>query len=462
MKKTELLRYQLQGCLLTLSEIRRHAPDGLTEEELMSYVNEGAQIKPGVSMIDNGFQCLRCGNRDRFYSYEPGELIYCLSCLNLGRISNKTQLYYFPPMGETFDEDTYELNWDGVLSPFQDNIAQGLVNRLELPSIDLIHAVTGSGKTEMIFPLISKVLSGSGRVCIASPRIDVCLELYPRIQSAFSNSDVQLMYGGHPDKLRCSPITIATTHQLLRFKQAFDLLIVDEVDSFPYVDDPSLHYGVQTAVKDQGKLVYLTATPDRQLEVDIQQGAVYPFILPGRYHGYPLPVPSFQWIGDWQRSILRRKKISSLWFKLLEFIKLDGAKLIFMPNIELAEHLHQWLVDALPSFNHHCVHAQDPQRKEKVQSLRDGDVEGLISSTILERGVTFTNCQVFIIGAEHRIFNKSSLVQISGRVGRRPDYPKGTLVYGHYGKSRAMVQARREIEAMNQAARAQGMIRYGG
>lgn len=462
MKKLKSLSYQLQGCLLTFSEVRRHAPDGLSDEELMCSVQEEAKLLMGVLKTDNEFQCLRCGNKEDFYNYEPGEITYCLSCLNLGRISTKTPLYYFPVKQVIYDTGTSELSWEGTLSPYQANIAEGLVQRLSLPSIDLLHAVTGSGKTEMIFPLISKVLSESGRVCIATPRIDVCLELYPRLQSAFSNSDVQLLYGDNPDKLRYTPITIATTHQLLRFKEAFDLLIIDEVDSFPYVDDPSLHYGVETAVKSQGKRVYLTATPDHRLEEDIKQGVVYPLILPGRYHGYPLPIPAFQWIGDWRQSITKRKKFSSLWFKLQEFIRLSGAKLIFMPNIELAESLHNWLREAIPDFSHQCVHAQDPYRKEKVQALRDGEVEGLITTTILERGVTFTNCQVFVIGAEHRQFNKSSLVQISGRVGRRPDHPKGTLIYGHYGRSHSMIRARQEIEAMNREARFQGMIRYEG
>ena len=52
----------------------------------------------------------------------------------------------------------------------------------------------------------------------------------------------------------------------------------------------------------------------------------------------------------------------------------------------------------------------------------------------------------------------SSLVQISGRVGRRPDYPTGTLIFGHFGRSKSMVQAREEIQQMNQLAIEKGML----
>ena len=46
----------------------------------------------------------------------------------------------------------------------------------------LVHAVTGAGKTEMIYQVVAKVINRGGAVCLASPRIDVCLELYKRLQ----------------------------------------------------------------------------------------------------------------------------------------------------------------------------------------------------------------------------------------------------------------------------------------
>ncbi len=38
---------------------------------------------------------------------------------------------------------------------------------------------------------------------------------------------------------------ISTTHQLLRYKDAFDVMIVDEVDAFPYSADQTLQFAVQ-------------------------------------------------------------------------------------------------------------------------------------------------------------------------------------------------------------------------
>ncbi|MCW1007072.1 DNA/RNA helicase, partial [Streptococcus anginosus] len=85
----------------------------------------------------------------------------------------------------------------------------------------------------MIFPLVDYALRQGQRIALATPRVDVCNELFPRFQAAFPDIDILLLHGKVDHPYRLSPLTIASTHQLLRFYQAFDLLIVDEVDAFP-------------------------------------------------------------------------------------------------------------------------------------------------------------------------------------------------------------------------------------
>ncbi|MFK4997169.1 hypothetical protein ACI2OX_04930 [Bacillus sp. N9] len=48
---------------------------------------------------------------------------------------------------------------------------------------------------------------------------------------------------------------------------------------------------------------------------------------------------------------------------------------------------------------------------------------------MLERGVTFPNIDVAVIGAEDDIFTEAALVQISGRVGRSSEFPNGTITF---------------------------------
>lgn len=457
------------GRLLTMEEISKQLR-GLDQEtvELETILHQMERV-PAIEKQQNTYCCGRCNNHDQaqFVSLPIQEKfalteakVYCVNCLQMGRIVEGSWLYYTKDSIRLRTKPTKsQLTWEGTLSPEQARASIELIDSLlDSGRTHMVHAVTGAGKTEMIFPVIDKVIRHGGRACVASPRIDVCIELYPRLKQAFQEVDITLLYGASEEPYRYSPIVVMTTHQLLRFKDAFDLLIVDEVDAFPYVDDASLHFATERAVKGgRGKLVYLTATPNDKLIQSVESQEMTSTILPARYHRHPLPQPSFYWIGNWRDQIEKQRK-RRLYYLLEEFLALDGVKLIFMPNIRLAEKLFSWLTQAWPEISLAVVHAKDSQRKEKVQDLRDGVYEALISTTILERGVTFTNCHVCIVGSESSLYSTSALIQMSGRVGRRPDYPTGKLIYAHGGKNTAMIKARSQIKAMNQLALERGLI----
>ncbi len=440
----------------------------LTKHELQRCI--GKEVIPcsdyqrieGIRECGSYYQCARCHNTDRQkFAYLSDAAVYCVNCIQMGRIASGDFLYYFPAVDYEPSRIIYsQLTWRGNLSDEQARASRELLLSLsDITRPHLIHAVTGAGKTEMIFASIQKVLGHGGRVCLASPRIDVCRELYPRIVAAFNKASVEIKYGGSENVRKYSDILIATTHQLLRYKSAFNLVIVDEVDAFPYVDDEMLHFAVKRAVKEKiGKLVYLTATPDAYLKKQCTDNLLTQTILPARYHGYGLPEPEFRWVGDWRKQILKRQLKGKLYKLLLQFCQITGRRLIFMPHIELAEQLFASLSKMLPGMKIACVHSKDSDRQTKVDQFRTETIDILISTTILERGVTFKNCHVCVVGAEHYQYSSASLVQISGRVGRKPDFPTGTLIYAHFGYSKAMKEAAKEIHQMNQLARKKGLI----
>lgn len=90
--------------------------------------------------------------------------------------------------------------------------------------------------------------------------------------------------------------------------------------------------------------------------------------------------------------------------------------------------------------------------KEKVQQFRDGQFDLLITTTILERGVTVPMVQTGILGAESPIFTESALVQIAGRTGRHKEHADGDVIYFHFGKTKSMIEARKHIKIMNELA----------
>lgn len=70
----------------------------------------------------------------------------------------------------------------------QRQVSHALLATLAQKREHLVWAVTGAGKTEMLFPVIHRALQAKQRVAIVSPRIDVILELAPRLQAAFQQT----------------------------------------------------------------------------------------------------------------------------------------------------------------------------------------------------------------------------------------------------------------------------------
>ncbi|MBB6282021.1 competence protein ComFA [Geobacillus subterraneus] len=417
--------------------------------------------QPGLIKTSQGWRCVRCGNddRSRFASFPCArcgtDCCYCRKCLSMGRISSCTRLVH---VKKTLPSERYAapLGWNGTLSAAQEKAAmevkQAVLNGREL----LVWAVCGAGKTELLFPAIAVALEQGWRVGLATPRTDVVRELAPRFRQAFPRVPLTVWYGGSEERGRIAPLVLSTTHQLLRAYRAFDVMIIDEVDAFPYSVEPMLEYAVSQARKEQSSLIYLTATPSRAWQLDIRRGKRQAVVIPARYHGQPLPVPSFEWCGNWRKRLERGCLPENVLAWVLRRLEQEKQAFLFVPHIDELEavtHLLQQVDNRIVG-----VHAEAPDRAEYVQAFRDGSVPLLVTTTILERGVTVPNIDVAVLGAEDRIFTESALVQIAGRVGRSASFPDGDIRFFHHGKTTEMVRARRHILRMNEEAKKRGLL----
>lgn len=452
------LQSTLQGKALLYDELP------FSQEEIQAHYENGyCSYQKGIDKnARNKYSCKRCGNENQqLFARFPcarcnEECTYCRNCIMMGRISECTPLITWS--GPELNQDSTEiaLQWSGMLSSGQQEASDKMVQIIENKSELLIWAVCGAGKTEILFKGMEKAMQQNQRVCIATPRTDVVLELAPRLQEVFPEIKVLPVYGGSEDRHHYSPLTISTTHQLFRFQKAFDLVILDEMDAFPYSVDKSLQYAVQKARKEVSTLIYLTATPDKSWQEKCRQKKI-PFVtIPARFHQFPLPVPNFQWCGNWEKGLKKDKLPVTLHNWIKERVPQNKPILIFVPKIHYMEKVKMLLKPIVGRIE--TVHAEDPVRKEKVQKMRDKEVDILITTTILERGVTFPNVDVAILGAENQIFTESALVQIAGRVGRKKEFPDGTITFFHYGKTNSMVSARKQIMESNKEARERGML----
>lgn len=416
----------------------------LTQAQLPEKVSDFAIKKCAFTMVSGRYKCWRCASLIDPTWQLPNKAYYCRACLVFGRLTSKDDLYYFKQ--KPFPKNDV-LTWSGRLTPYQQAISDSLVKGYEAKQQLLVHAVTGAGKTEMIYAVVAKVINQGGAVALASPRIDVCLELSKRFEKDFSCS-ISLLYGGSESYHR-SPLVIATTHQLLTFYRAFDLVIIDEVDAFPFVDNPQLYHGVEQATKKDGIKIFLTATSTKQLEQQVRRGELQKLDLARRFHANPLVVPKPIWL----KSVVQQVKRQKLPAKLITIIKKQRKTgfplLLFFPNIEQGQAFTLCLQNYFPTERIAFVASVTEDRLEKVQDFREGKTSILVSTTILERGVTFPCVDVFVMEANHHLFTRSSLVQISGRVGRAKERPTGQLLFFHDGLTTAIAQAIAEIKEMN-------------
>lgn len=322
----------------------------------------------------------------------------------------------------------------------------------------LLWAVTGAGKTEMIFPLVESVLLRGGRALIATPRRDVVIELDPRIRKAFPDASVVTLYGGSEQRWESGDITLSTTHQLLRFYRGFDLVIVDELDAFPFVGDKILHYAADKSCAPGAARLLLSATPPSELQRAARRGKLQHARVPVRYHRHPLPVPKLYQTPTVLQMLQQRKLPVKLQAAMLGSLKRGAQLFVFVQKIAQTEPMAAMLRNKLQHSFVEATSSQDAERTDKVKRFRSREIRVLVTTTILERGVTIPKSDVYILDADGGLFDEASLVQMAGRAGRSADDPFGQVYFCSRERNRAQLSAVRHIQTMNRMARKQGFL----
>ena len=338
--------------------------------------------------------CERCGCRDPKYFVKLNDQMQCRRCISYQGLEGESI---------SVEMDVYD-QFDFHLTELQ----KSLSHQIYLESLKgnvLVKAVCGAGKSEIIVETMSQYLSQHKKVGIAIARRQVVLELAKRYQAIYPHLKVVAVCENHTDDLS-GHLIITTAHRLYRFHKQFDCLIIDEPDALAYSTDAVLQGFAQQACK--GVRIYLTATPDDEVKKICHKHLV----LNKRPHAYPLPVP-----------LIKRYPylIQVLWLKF-KVDKIDKPTLIFVPSKRLGKQIS--IILNIP-----FIYANHPDLDENIKLFKEGKINPLLCTTVLERGVTFSNVQVIIVEANHAVFNLASLIQIAGRVGRNFKYPEGEVIF---------------------------------
>ncbi|WP_414055941.1 DEAD/DEAH box helicase family protein [Macrococcus equi] len=403
------------------------------------FISDSKTEFPAINITRN-IKCNFCLNEQQrlFYTYfhhgYQQQVHYCRSCIAQGVHSK----HYLHLEATHHFKESIKLELPFELTCQQKKASAFILEQIKKQQTCLLYAVTGAGKTEMILDGIVEVRKKGGNVAVVSPRTDVVKELSLRLTNYLKTTHIATLYAGHSE-ITSEHLIISTIHQLMYFIDHFDLIIIDEIDAYPVGYDPRLMKLLRRAKTHNGIFVYLSATPPKYIRKECRQSTVY---LPLRYHERPLPVPEFRFLS--QKSIIRNLK------KLLDKVTHKNTLLIFFNDIQLMEACY----DAFPQNLQQktiCVYASDHERHAKVDAIRKGEYQFILTTTILERGFTMYGLSVWVINSHQ--FKSDSLIQIAGRVDRKGEKRNGEVLFFHDGISKSMIQAVKDIKLMNRRGR---------
>ena len=378
--------------------------------------------------MGTSFVCPRCGNSDpRFLGHKNGE-VYCRKCISF-RGEEALEKKASPK--------NVVLSLDYRLSKEQETLSKQIIENYDKGIDTLVYAVCGSGKTEISYGIIARSMARGLRVGFALPRRDVVIELYYRLKSAFPHNRIVAVYGGNTTRLEGDCI-ILTTHQLYRYPNYFDLLVMDEIDAFPFKGNDVLIAMYKRSLK--GHCVMMSATPSEAVIKEFQGEGHAILELRTRFHKCPIPVPKtitvpsiFQLL-----FVIRRLRV---------YGKEGKPCLIFVPTVEDAELLFQKLSMFVKGGDY--VSSKRRTREAIISKFKKGGYSYLVTTAVLERGVTVKGVQVVVYGADDPIYDSAALIQIAGRVGRKKGAEDGDVFFLAKEESKSMRKAIKEIQFCN-------------
>ena len=373
--------------------------------------------------------CLNCGNNKlEYFGLNKNKQLYCRLCLPFNGESAKKN--------DNLSKEKVSINLSYQLSKEQEEISNKVKETFINKKNSLIYAVCGAGKTELVYQTMAYALEQGLQVGFTIPRRDVVIELEKRIKEVFPTKKVVSIYQDHSQEL-IGDIIILTTHQLYRYKSYFDLLIIDEVDAFPFKDNYILNHFFNRSLK--GNYIILSATPSNQLIEEIKNKKGKLFSLTKRYHNHPLIVPNIQ-IKIFFKKLFLIGKIN-------KYKKERKKLLIFVPTKDQCECLFNQINIFCPNGNY--VHSERKNRNKIIEEFKNNKYDYLVTTSVLERGITIPFLQVIVYDADHLIFDADTLIQISGRVGRKKESWDGEVTFLANKKTKHMEEAINRIKEAN-------------
>lgn len=379
-------------------------------------------------------KCLRCGNEDEKYFYLDKNVYYCRRCIQFGRLDvgqePQNKMTYVCKKHRIKPKLKFELTSNQKAASSQ------LVAYFKEGKDSLVYACCGAGKTEITYEVLTYALNQGLKVGFAISRRQVVLEIASRLQGVFKTIKVVPVCEGYT-QIVDGDLIVCTMHQLYRYHKTFNLLIMDEVDAFPFKGSDLLESIARHACV--GNRVFLTATPtDEMLEL-VKKDELKMIKLFVRPHGFPLVLPEI--------------KVRPVSVQIIELIRLvtktlKNPLLIFVPTIRDAVTLSFFFKVFFPCD---ALTSKTENKEEIIDKFKKGELKFIFATTVLERGITIEGVDIVVLKSNHPVFDEASLIQIIGRVGRSRAHPTGLGIFYCTKVNEAIRACVSSLKEMNEA-----------
>lgn len=350
-------------------------------------------------------KCPRCNNTDISYFYFGSKGCYCRKCISFKRILIEEELIA-PQYQIAAESESFDLGY--ALTPKQKAVSEACEKAVQETDV-VLHCVCGAGITEITVSSISHYLKRGLKVAYAIARREVVLELSERFQNIFPSARVIAVCAGHSEPLT-GDLIVCTTHQLYRYPQTFDLLILDEVDAFPFKGNEVLNNIALNACK--GHIIYSTATIDKKTKDLIKRRPHKVLSLWERPHHRPLVIP---------KVILLPYYLGIIWL-IYHLNNNRGQYIVFTETKKECIYIYRLIRNF---FKTTYVYSDLPERREHIEAFRSKRFKVIIATTVLERGITIKGVNVILMIKKGQVFDKAAIIQMIGRVGRSMTMPYG-------------------------------------
>ena len=307
-----------------------------------------------------------------------------------------------------------------ALRDIQDDVRSGRqMNRL-------IQGDVGAGKTVVAMGALLMAVDNGFQGALVAPTEILAEQHYATLKEAFSqlNLSIRLLVGGQKVGLRRDVLTdiegggcdiVIGTHAVIQKEVRFHnlgMVVIDEQHRFGVQQRAAL---LQKA--NNPHMLVMSATPiPRSLAMSLYADLDISLIK-----GLPEGRKTIR------TAIRSEKKRTDVYHFVEQEIKDGGQIYIIYPLIEESEALdlkdatagYEKICERFPSAQVSLLHGRIPSEEKDaiMQSFSKGEIDILVSTTVIEVGVNVPNASVMIIEHAER-FGLSQLHQLRGRIGR--------------------------------------------